>query len=392
MIPLEYFKYPNLVSPDPEALIVPPWFPNCNGGVKYNPDEKYSYKEIAESLSHYANNMSNIIFSGGPEGFVISYMRHMNEVVRELVDNYNFPIERISYLSGSLPIDKNIENYQHICERNNFLPINLILTNTWELSIKYTKFIPAFNESHFSKKRNKKFISMNGVPRLHRTVFTMLLIERNLLDLGYYSFRLNSKVYPGDENDFDNGYNSYPNTNILQTSFPSLSRLKSVYKNSFSKFPMVLTIDYDSNGLNQHIMEGDIELFNDSYFNIVQETNYLSDEQSNESFNFKETIFLTEKTFRSILFSVPFVLLNRPYSLQGLRDYGYKTFHPYIDESYDSIENDEDRMIAILNEVERLCNLSDSEWLSMYVDLLPILKHNYNKLIESQPIFMYRKD
>ena len=67
-------------------------------------------------------------------------------------------------------------------------------------------------------------------------------------------------------------------------------------------------------------------------------------------------------------------------SLVGLREYGFKTFSPYFDESYDNIEDPVVRIETALNEVKRLCSLSDDEWLSIQRELLPIVEYNYNLL------------
>jgi hypothetical protein len=75
---------------------------------------------------------------------------------------------------------------------------------------------------------------------------------------------------------------------------------------------------------------------------------------------------------------MPFILMAFPRSLEVLRQQGYKTFSPYINEAYDLIENDEDRAIAIANEIERLCQLSDENWLEIQDALLPRLEHNFN--------------
>ena len=72
-----------------------------------------------------------------------------------------------------------------------------------------------------------------------------------------------------------------------------------------------------------------------------------------------------------------------PGALAVLRETGYKTFSPWINEAYDMIENDEDRAIAIANEIERLTQMSDEWWLEAQKELIPRLEHNFNYLIAS---------
>jgi hypothetical protein len=54
--------------------------------------------------------------------------------------------------------------------------------------------------------------------------------------------------------------------------------------------------------------------------------------------------------------------MARPYCLRVLREQGYKTFSPYIDESYDTIENDDLRFEAIVKEIKRLNNFTGGDW------------------------------
>ena len=70
---------------------------------------------------------------------------------------------------------------------------------------------------------------------------------------------------------------------------------------------------------------------------------------------------------------------------------GFKTFHPFIDESYDSGHNHGKRMLMISNEIERLCKLDIQQLKKWFDNLIPILEHNKNKLlyddVQKQSIF-----
>ena len=81
---------------------------------------------------------------------------------------------------------------------------------------------------------------------------------------------------------------------------------------------------------------------------------------------------------------MPFILYAMPGSLKVLREQGYKTFSPYINETYDLIENDEDRSVAIANEIERLCLMSDEWWYETLTELQPRLDHNFNHLTDGK--------
>lgn len=86
--------------------------------------------------------------------------------------------------------------------------------------------------------------------------------------------------------------------------------------------------------------------------------------------------FISEKTFKPISCQHPFIILGSKGILKNLHDIGYKTFHPYINESYDELSTYE-RMAAITIELQRLQNFSTADWFKFYENIEGILKYNY---------------
>ena len=64
--------------------------------------------------------------------------------------------------------------------------------------------------------------------------------------------------------------------------------------------------------------------------------------------------------------------------LQNLHRLGFQTFSNVIDESYDFIENDNDRYAAAFEQVKQLCNKDQAE---VYQLIRPMLEHNYNHIM-----------
>lgn len=107
------------------------------------------------------------------------------------------------------------------------------------------------------------------------------------------------------------------------------------------------------------------DLLDQSYFNLVIETNFDMDQHS---------WFLTEKTLKAMLCGVPFVVAATPGFLQGLRRMGFKTYDSIWDESYDNILDHQQRLCAII----QLCDdLSRLDWLGHQAELLAIRNHNF---------------
>ena len=63
-------------------------------------------------------------------------------------------------------------------------------------------------------------------------------------------------------------------------------------------------------------------------------------------------------------------------TLEVLRELGFKTFHPHIDESYDSEPDRWKRFNMIMKELNRLCDMELSELHELYWSMSDILIHN----------------
>ena len=54
-----------------------------------------------------------------------------------------------------------------------------------------------------------------------------------------------------------------------------------------------------------------------------------------------------------------------------------------IDETYDSIENDNDRFAAIWKEITRLLQQTPEEWIQWQTQIKDIVEHNHTHLFET---------
>lgn len=99
----------------------------------------------------------------------------------------------------------------------------------------------------------------------------------------------------------------------------------------------------------------------DYFLEIVAETDILT------------TAWITEKTVKNLYIGKPFVVFSGAGSLAKIRSYGFKTFSPWIDESYDTIDNLYIRLEAIKKEIDRLATVDLQE---LFNKILPILEHN----------------
>lgn len=171
-------------------------------------------------------------------------------------------------------------------------------------------------EVNLENKRTKHFMSFNQEKKIHRTKLVNFLKNEKLLSKGHVSYKSQKMYLDGPE----------------------------------------------KKGTE---LSGE-EFYLDSYFNIVTETEFI-----------EPTLRFSEKIFKPIIYKQPFILYSVPFLLKHLRSLGYKTFHPFIDESYDEIEDNGERIRVLNQEVKRLCSLSLEEIHEWYSDMKEILIYNF---------------
>lgn len=101
-----------------------------------------------------------------------------------------------------------------------------------------------------------------------------------------------------------------------------------------------------------------------------------------------DRIHLTEKTLRPLACGHPFLLLNGAGALEKIREYGFKTFQPYINESYDKEPNPNKRMQMVLNEMRRINSATEKyqRWIWNGCEEIA----NYNKQLFFDDKFIWR--
>jgi hypothetical protein len=210
-----------------------------------------------------------------------------------------------------------------------------------------------------------------------RTNFFMHLLKNNLLDSINYTF--NNLVPYGD-------LPIIPHEQILsdiqELGYTVDEKIKSwVYGAPYSLKETKITTKFSNEAYDMITSSGiniTIESQIDPYY-------FFSFWKHMPREKFSVSAFATEKTYKAIACARPFIIVSSPNFLKDLRQLGFKTFHPYIDESYDQEYNINDRFAAITKEITRLNNLSEQEFNELLNKLQPIADHNL-------VIFNYRKE
>jgi hypothetical protein len=90
--------------------------------------------------------------------------------------------------------------------------------------------------------------------------------------------------------------------------------------------------------------------------------------------------FISEKVFRPIINLQPFLLFGDYGSLRKLKELGFKTFSPFIDESYDMEQDHGKRLLMLRKELLKLNSMPLQEIHDWYYSITDILIHNQTHL------------
>ena len=106
-----------------------------------------------------------------------------------------------------------------------------------------------------------------------------------------------------------------------------------------------------------------IKIYNQSYFNLVVETDI----------NYDHSFFLTEKTIKSLIMGMPFVIVSTPKFLEHLKALGFCTYGELWNEDYDQEIDYKTRIDKIIDLVVQLHNF---DWVSNKSKLAEIGRQN----------------
>ncbi len=204
-------------------------------------------------------------------------------------------------------------------------------------------------------RNNKKpyyFLSLNRRPHNHRIMLGQKIFDR-WMDKFLWSL---SKFTDIVRNAATNPWADIVEKTISKDFYDFLpAQLDVVFRNEF--FHIDTEVGYNI----------PTQLLDKTYINLVTETKFFE----------SDALFLSEKIFKPISYLQPFIVVGPVNELKTLKSLGYQTFHPFIDESYDSIEDPIERFNAIMSEVDRICSLTHEDMQDLVKKCIPSLLHNY---------------
>jgi len=216
---------------------------------------------------------------------------------------------------------------------------------------------------HVFQKKSKPytFLYLNGAAHWHRKVLWEAIDQRRLLDDSLSSFLgyqhgIDAPLQKLLPNDYE-----FPCSRIndhVASNKTDYARFKTqIWKNQWVDgqiFP------------NQYI---------DTYFSVVCETTV-------------DMIFCTEKTYKPILAGHPFIILSGAGTYQYLKELGFKTFDPWIDESFDLEPDPNVRIKMIADQIEKLCQGNLADFLQQ---VEPVCRHNQEFYLSNREKLFHHK-
>jgi hypothetical protein len=96
--------------------------------------------------------------------------------------------------------------------------------------------------------------------------------------------------------------------------------------------------------------------------------------------------YISEKVFRPISCKRPFIVVGAAYTLKLLQTLGFKTFPNIINESYDNIQDPEQRLIAVVEEINNFVNRPISSIINDVKESELILNYNFEHLLKFEDL------
>jgi len=306
-----------------------------------------------------------LIFASLTEFCNYDYFIYMNKFKKQL-KHYNISEEKIVIFDFM----NNLENAKKKFDTNiQFKYFNWLMV-AWKHYINIPKTIDNVKEKDY--KREKYFITLNkSVKKQHRPFLLYYLWKNDLLDKGFISFFYEKKFKSEFENNMTNSYQEFIRLNKCEVD---------EFIDWLEKNPLYVDVNEEELEENREHSSAPNEIFNDktdnayknSYFNILTESSFI---ESNTEFDLD--FYVNERNSFPITAFQPFIVVNGHHHMKKLQELGFKTFHPHIDETYDSIQNSAVRFYLITKEISRLCNMSKQEIHDWYWKMEDILKHNH---------------
>jgi len=292
------------------------------------------------------------------EGKSIEGDRFLNPFY-ESIDRLKLPTENIYFITNNLVAEKTHQEY----DRKDKINVVSIMWNVFDIQfLKERKHLPTKVSSDMEYKyksvnifKAKHFLKINRTNRDERDIFMLFLNFEKLLDKCLVSFPELHK-WPNYPNDF----------------------YKYIQKENINELKEKLPIDIDKTdkmnhgpaGVGKGKFNADLPFdpihYRNTFISIVM-----------GAFPFDTSGYhLHSSTFNPMYCGHPIIQFAPHKTLEVMREYGFKTFGKWWDESYDDEKDDWKRLQMIMDLVLKISQYDKKDLSNMYQDMKETLQHN----------------
>ena len=316
---------------------------------------------VAEIRGARKAGRNKIIFFNSSETYMPGFL-HKAQCIAEIVSE--IPKSDLFYSVGAV---EGQQFYDELCEKfgweNRF---TVLSSHHFEYTIfSHTSHNDSLDIPYEIRPKEKLFVCFNKLHRKHRLKLLAEAIRSGWLEKSFYSFEGATKTW------FDPDVRKR-----LPLTVKDLKTIETIE----DKLPLRLNITADRHNP-VDVREDDLEYHQDSYFSIITETIFEPYHPGEQLMGYMDTLFLSEKIYKPFAFKHPFIAVAWHGAIKALRERGYKTFHPYIDESYDDETDPKERFQMIVDEIKRLEQFTTEEWIEWQKNIKPIVEYNYKYLL-----------
>ena len=288
------------------------------------------------------------------------------ELIEQYFNEYNIDGSNIIIVPGNDLRTEQVKYYSH--GKLKIIPAVLMVTQQFaktmlsypiETSLGYTSDMVRESDLDDTTIRPKRFLCFNRSMRPHRYMMAYYALKHNLLENSTFSF-LNQDMNP-------------QNISTVINQFNPLEENKHEYA---QRIHDLIPYELDTQHLSRDERQGFSisnnrkDLYSNTYFHLTVETR----------FDKGETPFISEKTWRPVVNLQPFIMIGNVGTLKYLKELGFKTFSPFIDESYDLEIDPITRFSMIENEIKKLNDMPIEELHKWYYSITDILLYNQKHL------------
>ena len=296
-----------------------------------------------------------IVLQNFHEGYAYKNFHYIEEFVKK------YELEKkVIYICGHYDTET---EYDIWCSRRNIKKSFYVVSYNIFFDTLRTGYL--HHNTKFSIEKTKWFCCLNHRPHFHRHAAVTYMDYLNMLETGLVT--CHDKNYQADtidtpDNIFENSIKYLEN--VIDPKYYKI--LKKQFLITEQKLPLVYDIHDLSDGCQPNNFNPDI--YNPYLINLVTETYYFN------HWNIASEMFITEKTIKPLMTNQIFIIIGPRGILKKLKEFGFKTFNEFFDESYDDLPD----TLRVFKAVETLKHVMETYDLQELDEKTrEIRKHNF---------------